>query len=170
MTSATTGTVYNQLTGEAKTIPLVQAEHLARNSMGEWSFKQPLPPGWDREVPRFRVEHDLHPPAFARHRSEPPFVSSTDTYMWQYADRTFCTGEELEITAWPHASMTALNETAKQVLAYFTSHQKSRLPMSPWRNGRLRLDDGLSGAPPEQDTLRPNLPSPAVPMPIRVAG
>jgi hypothetical protein len=163
-------TIYNTITGESRSVPQVQAEHMAANTRGEWSFKKPLPPGWDREIPRYRVAVDLKPSAYARHRFEPPFTSSSETFMWQYAERPMQAGEELEITAWPHASMIPLNETAKRTLAYFTSHQKSRLPQTPWRNGRLRLDDGLSGAPPQQGVLRPNLPSPAVPMPIRVAG
>jgi hypothetical protein len=78
MTSATTGTIYNTFTGEAKTIPLGQAEHLAANSRGEWTFRKPLEPNWDREVPRYRVEVDLHPSGFARHRHEPPFTSSSE--------------------------------------------------------------------------------------------
>jgi hypothetical protein len=162
-------TIYNVLTGEARSVPQVQAEHMATNTRGEWSFKKPLPPGWDKEIPRYRASISLHPSAYARHRTEPPFVSSTDNGMWQYAERPVSAGEELEITVWPHASMVPLNESARRVLDYFTSHLKSRLPQTPWRNGRLRLEDGLSGAPPEQGTLRPNLPSAAVPQPIRVA-
>jgi hypothetical protein len=167
MTSATTGTVYNQFTGEAKTIPMVQAEHMAANSRGEWSFAKPLPPDWDKEIPKYRVERDLYPSGFARHRLEPPFTSTTDSTMYQYCDRPLRAGEVLELTAWPHPSMTGLNETAKRTLAYFTSHQKSRLPLSPWRNGRLWLDDGLTGTVPE--ALRPRLPTAAEPMPVRVA-
>jgi hypothetical protein len=162
-------TIWNVHTGESRSVPQAQADHMARNSMGEWSFKQPLPKNWDREPPRYRASRNLRPSEYARHRTEPPFTSMSDSDMWQYAERPISAGEELELTSWPHASMTPLNETAKQVLAYFTSHQKSRLPMSPWRGGRLRLDDGLSGAPPQQRVLRPNLPSPAVPSPIRVA-
>jgi hypothetical protein len=156
----TNATIWNQVTGESKTCPQAQADHLARNSMGEWSFKQPLPPGWDREKPKYRVEVNLHPSSFARHRHEPPFTSTTDSTMFQYADRDLRAGEVLELLTWPHPSMTPLNETARRALAYFTSHQKSRLPMSPWVAGRLRLEDGLSGAPPVQGALRPNLPSP----------
>lgn len=167
MTSATTGTIYNQHTGEVRTIPMVQAEHMAANSYGEWSFKKPLPPGWDREVPRYRASVDLKPSAYARHRTEPPFASVSDSSLWQYATRPVSAGEELALEVWPHPSMVGLNESAKRVLAYFTSHQKSRLPQSPWRNGRLRLDDGLTGTVPE--ALRPRLPSAAEPMPIRVA-
>lgn len=40
-----TATIYNESTGEARTIPHVQADHLVRNSRGEWSFAKPLPAG-----------------------------------------------------------------------------------------------------------------------------
>jgi hypothetical protein len=162
-------TIYNVLSGEVRSLPQTQAEHLAANSRGEWSFRKPLPPGWDKEIPRYRASINLRPSAYARHRSEPCFASCSDTHMWQFAERPIAAGEEFESTAWPHASLTPLTESARRVLEYFNSHQKSRLPMSPWHNGRLRLDDGLSGTPPEQDTLRPHLPTAAVPKPVRVA-
>jgi hypothetical protein len=84
---ATTATVYNTITGESRTVPQVQADHLARNSRGEWSMKKPLAPGWDKEIPKDRVEVDLHPSVYARHRTEPPFTSTTDSTMFQYANR-----------------------------------------------------------------------------------
>jgi hypothetical protein len=34
-------------------------------------------------------------------------------------------------------------------LAYFNSHQKSRLPRTPWANDQVRLDDGLSNPLPK---------------------
>ncbi|OSJ22151.1 hypothetical protein BSZ19_47055 [Bradyrhizobium japonicum] len=164
-----TATIYNQSTGEARTLEHVHADHLARNSRGAWSFAKPLPAGWDRELPRYRASIDLRPSQYARHRQEPPFTSCSDTHMWQYAERPIAAGEEITTTAWPHASLVPLNETAKRAREYFTSHQRSRLPQSPWRAGRLYLDDGLSGAVP-QERLLGRRPEPAVPSPIRAAG
>jgi hypothetical protein len=161
-------TIYNQITGEARTLPQVQAEHLARNSRGEWSAAPPLPKGWDREVPRYRASMNLQPSAFARHRSEAPFTSCSDTNMWQYGEAPVSAGQEIETTAWPHASMIPLNETAKHVLEFYKSRQRSRLPQSPWRAGRLFLDDGLSGVVPH-DRLAGRRVEPAVPSPIRAA-
>jgi hypothetical protein len=40
-------------------------------------------------------------------------------------------------------------------LEYFTSHQKSRLGRSPWRDGQVFLDDGLSSPLPKMVTPRP---------------
>jgi hypothetical protein len=73
---------------------------------------------------------DLAPSQYARHRQEPPFTSSTDANMWQYAERPIAAGEELETTLWPHASMIPLNESARRILEFFKSHQKSRMPQS----------------------------------------
>lgn len=126
----------------------------------------PCPPAWSREVPRYRTSMDLAPSQYARHRQEPPFTSSTDANMWQYAERPIAAGEELETTLWPHASMIPLNESARRILEFFKSHQKSRMPQSPWRAGRLFLEDGLSGAVP-QERLVGRRPEPAVPSPIR---
>jgi hypothetical protein len=62
--------------------------------------------------------------------------------------------------------MVPLNHSAQHVREFFTSRQKSRLPLSPWRNGRLHLDDGRAGSQPD---LRPNLPRAAEePTPVRV--
>jgi hypothetical protein len=149
-------TIYNTSTGESRDVEQAQGENIVRSSMGKFSFMKPLPLNWDREKPRFRVEVDLKPSAYARHRTEPPFASVSDSFLWQYAERPVRAGEVLELTAWPHASMTPLNESAKAVLRFFTSMQKSRLPLSPWHEGRLRLDAGLSGAQPD---LRPRLPT-----------
>lgn len=163
-----TMTIYSR-TGEARTMPTVQADNMIRASRGEWSAAPPLPKGWDREVPRYRASMDLRPPQYARHRLEPPFTSTTDTHMWQYAERPIKAAEQVETTAWPHPSMIPLNETARQILEFFRTRQKSRLPQSPWRAGRLFLDDGLTGAVPDERTLY-RRPEPAVPSPIRIAG
>jgi hypothetical protein len=78
-------------------------------------------------------------------------------------------GEEISLTEWPHLSMLPLNESARQTLAYFRDHMRSRLQQTPWKNGRLRLEDGLFGPPPDASTLRPPTPSAAIPRPVRVA-
>lgn len=163
-----TMTIYNH-SGESRTLPAVQAENEVRNSRGEWSYAKPLPPGWDREPARYRVEVELHPSPLARHRLDTPFVSSTDSTMFQYADRVLHAGEVVEISSWPHPSMSPLNAIAKQIMAFFTSHSKSRLPMSPFHKGQLRLDDGLTGAVP-YDRVAGHRAEPAVAFPVRVAG
>jgi hypothetical protein len=45
--------------------------------------------------------------------------------------------------------MTPLNYSARQVMDFFTNRQKSRLPRSPWADGRIRLEDGLGGPMPK---------------------
>jgi hypothetical protein len=160
--------IYNTLSGEARAVPQVQAEHMARNSYGEWSLKKPRPPGWNKEIPKYRISIDLHPSPLARHRHETPIVFSTDSSLWQYCEKPVSAGEIVETTSWPHLSMQPLNDSAIAVRDYLRDHMKSRLPMSPWRNGRLWLDDGLSAAPPQRSDLRP--PSmPSLVKPIRVA-
>jgi hypothetical protein len=161
-------TIYNTISGEARTVPQAQADHMARNSMGEWSFKQPLPPGWDRVIPRYRVQVDLHPSPLARHRHETPITFSTDSALWQYAEKPVAAGEIVETTLWPHLSMQPINDSATAVRDYLRDHMNSRLPLSPWRNGRLNLDDGLTGTIPDSGVLRPALPQ-AAPQPVRVA-
>jgi len=161
-------TIYDTKSGESRILPQVQAEQAVRNSLGAWSFTKPLPPGWDKEIPRYRISVNLHPSPLARHRHEPPFVSSTESAQWQFAERPIAAGETIETTAWPHLSMQPLNESAKQTLNYFRDHMKSRLPQTPWRNGRLYLDDGLTGTAPT--VFRPALPTAApMPQPVRVA-
>jgi hypothetical protein len=165
-------TIWNTITGESRSVPAVQAEVIVRGSRGEWSFKQPLPPGWDLEEPRYRASIDLRPPFYARYRYERPVSGCSDTHEWQYCgDTPIKAGQEITTTAWCHPSLVPLNETAQRVRDFFVSAQKSRLPMSPWRNGRLHLDDGLSGVAPVPSTLRPKTPSafPTVATPIRVA-
>lgn len=137
-------TIYDR-TGASRILPATRAENEVRNSRGNWSFAKPLPVGWDREIPRYRAQIDLRPSPFARHRAEKPFSSVGEVDIWQYADKPVPAGAELETTAWPHGSLLPLNESAKRTLEFFKSTQKSRLPLRPWRGGRLYLDDGLSG-------------------------
>jgi len=124
-----TATVYNTITGESRTVPTVQADHMARNSRGEWSYAKPLPPGWNKEVPRYRASISLRPSPKARHRLETPFSSIQENEIWQYGERPIAAGETIETTSWPHATMTPLNDSAKAVREFFTSRQKSRLPL-----------------------------------------
>jgi hypothetical protein len=165
-TSVPIATIWNAGTGESTTIDQTRAENIVRTSRGEWSFAKPLPAGWDREIPMYRASVDLSPPAFPRYRTENP-LTSMDNATWQYAERPVAAGEIIETTSWPAASMVPINHSAKAVREFFTSRQKSRLPLSPWRKGKLHLDDGLSGSQP---VLRPNLPTAAtMPQPVRVA-
>ncbi len=112
---------------------------------------------WERETPRYRVtiRGGVTPPAKSRFRFEPPFASSTDSNEWQYGERPYAEGEIIETRAWPHASFFPLNESAKQVLAFFKSRQKSRLPLSPWQGDRVRLTDGLGGPQIQPAIVKP---------------
>jgi hypothetical protein len=109
------------------------------------------PPGWEREIPKYRVTRDLKPAPKARFRSEPPFSMTWESDVYQYGARPMTTGETIETTDWPHASFRPLNHSAKMVLNFFNSAMKSRLTRSPWHEGRVRLDNGLSDAPMEID-------------------
>jgi hypothetical protein len=97
------------------------------------------------EVPKYRVMIDLHPAPRARYRNERPFTDISDAHCWQYAERPLEMGEIIETFAWPHLTMMPLNGVAKQVHTFFKSAMKSRLSVSPYKSGRLVLDDGLSG-------------------------
>ena len=99
------------------------------------------------EVPRYRVTRDVHPSPNRRHRTETPFTSIADSDEWQFAERTHEAGEVIATTAWPHPSFSPQNDSARKVLDFFNSRMKSRMPRSPWRNGRVFLDDGSSQQP-----------------------
>jgi hypothetical protein len=58
-----------------------------------------------------------------------------------------------------------LNYSAREVLAYFNSHQKSRLGRAPWRDGQVRLEDGMSGPMP---TIKAPIKAPK-PAPVRLS-
>jgi hypothetical protein len=103
------------------------------------------PPGWEREMPKYRVLRDIHPAEKARFRFEPPFASASDSSTWQYGTRILKAGEIVETGEWPHNSFFALNFSARKVLEFFRTRQKSRMQRSPWAGERLRLDDGLTG-------------------------
>jgi hypothetical protein len=67
-------------------------------------------------------------------------------------------GEVIATTEWPNpGTMTPLNYSAAQVMEFFNSRMKSRLPREPWRNGQVALADGLTGSIPKIGL--PKLPS-----------
>jgi hypothetical protein len=102
-------------------------------------------PGWEREIPKYRVTRDIQPAQRARYRSEPPFAHCFDSDVWQYGERTLKAGETVETKAWPHPTFFPLNYSAKRTLDFFNFQMKSRLPRSPWHGDSLRLDNGLTG-------------------------
>jgi hypothetical protein len=55
--------------------------------------------------------------------------------------------EEFESRDWPHASFMPMTFSAEKVLAFYNGAMKSRLPRSPWHEGRVRLDNGFSNMP-----------------------
>jgi hypothetical protein len=116
-----------------------------------------LPPlSWRREVPRYRISRETLPAPKERFRFEPPFSSGSSAEIWQYGERVHKAGEIIETTFWPNpGTMTPLNYSARQVMEFFTSRQKSRLPRSPWANDQVRLEDGLGGPQPKITAPRP---------------
>jgi hypothetical protein len=122
----------------------------------EWSSAPPPPSDWKRIVPRYRVTRDVQPAEKSRFRFESPFTEIWSG-AWQYGDRLYESGEEIESTAWPHPSFMPLNYSAERVLAFFKSEMKSRLTVSPWLNGQVRLDNGLSNAPIPADVKPPQV-------------
>jgi hypothetical protein len=150
-----TTTIFH-IDGREQTMDIHEASRLivagqAGNGKG-WSFHKPPPQNWQYEKPRYRVTRDLQPAQKARFRSEPPFSETWQSDVWQYSDRHYEAGEEIESTCWPHPSMRALNYSAERVLAFFISGMKSRLTTSPWNQGRVRLEDGMGGPLPRPIT------------------
>jgi hypothetical protein len=96
-----------------------------------------LPPlNWKREIPKYRISRDTKPAPKERFKFEPPFASCSEADIWQYGERIHKAGEIIATTFWPNAgTMTPLNYSARQVMEYFTSRQKSRLARAPWRDG-----------------------------------
>jgi hypothetical protein len=111
------------------------------------------PSGWEREVPKYKATRPVHASPNPRHRLEPPLTFIWDDGVWQFAEQgqEIASGEEISTTAWPHPSWRPLNRSAEKVIDFFNSRQRSRMALSPWRNGRIDLDDGLSG--PLQPTI-----------------
>src|ERR1700722_10757131 len=116
-----------------------------------------IPPlGWRREVPKYRISRETLPAQKARFRFEPPFASCSEANIWQYGEKIWPAGSVIETTEWPNpGTMTPLNFSAREVLNYFTSRQKSRLPRSPWANDQVRLEDGLGGPQPKITAPQP---------------
>ena len=110
-----------------------------------------IPPlNWRKEIPLYRISHETKPAPKERFKFEPPFSSASESDVWQYGERIHKAGEIIETTEWPNpGTMTPLNYSGRQVMEFFTSRQKSRLPRSPWADGRIRLDDGLSNPMPK---------------------
>ena len=143
-----TATIYHR-DGRERTVDIHEASRLVgTGEVGadkEWSFHKPPPPGWEREIPKYRATRDVHPAPKARFRFEPPFASITDSDEWQYGTRAIEAGEIVETKDWPHPSFIPLNYGAEKVLAFFNSQMKSRMQRSPWNGDCLRLDNGLFG-------------------------
>jgi hypothetical protein len=110
-----------------------------------------VPPlNWRREVPKYRVSRETKPALKKRFTFEPPFSSGSESDVWQYGERVHKAGEIIETTEWPNpGTMIPLNYSARQVMEFFTSRQKSRLGRAPWRDGQVFLDDGLSNPLPK---------------------
>jgi hypothetical protein len=110
-----------------------------------------IPPlDWKRTIPRYRISRETLPSPKERYRFEQPFSSASDASTWQFGEKVHLAGEVIETTFWPNpGTMTPLNYSALQVINFFTTRQKSRLPRSPWANGEVRLDDGLTGTLPK---------------------
>jgi hypothetical protein len=109
------------------------------------NFDSAPPPGWEREIPKYRAPRDIRPAPKARFRFEPPFSTIWDVDVWQYGVQPIKAGEIVETKDWPHPSFHPLNYGAGKVLDFFNSRMKSRLPRAPWRADQLVLDDGLAG-------------------------
>jgi hypothetical protein len=115
--------------------------------------KKPIPTtpplNWRKEMPVYRVRAETRPAPKTRFRFEPPFAQIMDSSEWQYGERIHKAGEIIATTFWPNpGTMTALNYSARQVLAFFGSAPKSRLARSPWFDDQVRLQDGLSSDGP----------------------
>jgi hypothetical protein len=122
--------------------------------------KKPIPTtpplNWRKEMPVYRVRAETRPAPKTRFRFEPPFAQIMDSSEWQYGERIHKAGEIIATTEWPNpGTMTPLTYSAREVMEYFTSRQKSRLPRSPWADDQVRLDDGLSGPLPQIKAPKP---------------
>jgi hypothetical protein len=139
-----TATIYNLRDGTSETLPADQAQYRAYFQPAEWSLIKPPPLNWQFELPRYRLTKDLQPAEKSRFRHETPFTEIWSE-AWQYGEHFLAGGSEITTTSWPHASMKPLTFGAEKILAFFIGSIKSRLTVSPWFNGQVRLDNGLSG-------------------------
>jgi hypothetical protein len=145
-------TIYNRDGITTETLDGDQARYRAYFQPAEWSLIKPPPLGWASIVPRYKVVQDVQPAEKNRFRFENPFAEIWSG-AWQYGERLYQAGEEIETTAWPHPSFMPLNFSAERVLEFFKASMKSRLTVSPWLNGQVRLDNGLSGTLPKLQTM-----------------
>jgi hypothetical protein len=144
--------------GSSETLPSDEARYLVYRNPGVWSFTAPPPPGWQFEVPRYRLTKDLQPAQKARFRHEPPFSETWESDVWQYGEHSLKAKDEITTTAWPHASMRPLTYSAEKILAFYIGGMKSRLTVSPRLNGQVRLDNGFSNVPVLADVRPPQVP------------
>ncbi len=112
------------------------------------------PPGWDREVPRYKVTRPLKLAAEVRFQFEPP-IATMDSDVWQYWNgpgklKRFAV---VATRNWPHPSFEPLNESARRVHEWFLARNgRSPLPARPWVGDRIELvelDDGTSPMQPK---------------------
>lgn len=136
-------TIYHR-DGTSQTLEAYRARNQVNLDPSAWSFMPFPPPGWERETPKYQVRYDVGLETYARHRHETPH-SAVQHDVWQYGTRPLKAGEIIETREWPHPSFIPLNYSAKKVLDFFKTREKSRLPRSPWQGDSVRLDDGLSG-------------------------
>ena len=164
-------TIYHRDGLQERTVDVFEAGSLAGSGQvgngKDWAFAKPDPLGWEKEIPQYCVSRAVRPAPNARVRSEPPFSECSDADVWQYATQPLAAGQTIETTDWPHPSFRAINFSAGQVLAFFNGALKSRMPRSPWHNGRVRLDSGLSG--PVIANVRPPAVQPMNLTPVRAA-
>jgi hypothetical protein len=156
-----TTTIYH-LDGREQILDVHEASRLVGpRQVGDgkgWSFVKPPPLNWHLTVPRYKVARDVRPAERPRYRLEPPFGTILDSTVWQYADRAYTAGEIIETKDWPHESFRPLNYSAEQVLAFFKGALRSRLARTPWFEGRVKLENGLSG--PATPDVKPPQPTP----------
>ena len=132
--------------GHERTFSL--GEHARMVSCGQvgvgkdYSSVKPPPIGWQHEVPKYRARRDIQPMEKARFRTEPPFGTGVGVDRWQYGTREIKRGEIIESKDWPHVSFEPMNYSAEQVLKFFNTREKLRLPTTPWFGNGIRLDDG----------------------------
>jgi len=155
-------TIYNR-DGTSETVDADQARYRTYFEPGKWSLTWPAPDGWESTTPRYLASRAVQPATRARYRLEKPFSSMGDD-SWQYGDRLIEAGEIVETACWPHPSFRPAGPiddpahyAASRVLEFFNSALRSRLPVSPMHQGRLRLDNGISNAPTFIDARPPSL-------------
>jgi hypothetical protein len=149
-------TIYHLSDGSSETLRGDLARNRVHFQPDEWSMVKPPPLGWERTVPRYVITRDLRPSPNGRHKNEAPFSEIWQSDIWQQADRNYEAGEVVETTSWPHPSMRPAGPTddpahyaAEKILEYFKVSMKSRLQVSPWHQGQVRLSDGISGSMPQ---------------------